>query len=825
MQIEEPDAHKASHPMWKVWKHGDKSLAMPSPQPHTAEADEYPLASNAMVPGQASPHGDKAKEDVSGSKLVEKLAFWKSHDGEIKEDYPQAFRSDLDEDVDGEPYWRRYLEPKERETMRVPILSPTWCPSLPLIGKKVDRIYWLRRELARMNLEIELDQSEPEKYPFMNSAFIQFNHQVAAHMACQSLSHHVPQHMAPRLVEISPEDVIWGNLSIKWWERYLRTGLVLVVSAGLIIFYAVPVTFTSLLSKISTLARFGPFHWLNDIPDQVISVIQGVLPPIILGIILSLVPIIFRILVKQQGVPTGAGQELGVQQWYFAFLFIQVFLVVTITGGLVAFITVLANNPASIVSTLAQNLPKASNYFFSYLIIQAVSNSASALLQVGTLISWFVVAPLFDSTARAKWRRQTSLQRIQWGSFFPPFTNFAVIGIIYSVIAPLILPFMFVIFGLFWIVYRYNVLFVYQFRTDTGGLLFPTAVNQLFVGLYVMELCLIGFFFIARDANHDAVCIPQAVVMVVALICTVGFQWLLNSAFRPLFQYLPITLEDEAVIRDDEFARAQASKHAPLRSGDDERDIQDVAAERDEREDTYEDEAIERERRQIDEHRRSRRQSGNMQEMLSPRRSVHDPSAQWSPTFQGRQSGAYGSNTPGSRDSWHQRSRPTSDRETWKTDRWREAAPQAASRIRNLARVPIANGLQQPAQENEPKEEDLEAQQKTVGDVLFSGFADELEDLTPDERDLLVRYAFQHSALRAKRPVVWIPRDKLGVSDDEIKRTKKMSTIEAINGEKGIRELKTNIWMSNEGTALDGKGKVVYRRSPPDFSNVDLIAL
>ena len=114
-----------------------------------------------------------------------------------------------------------------------------------------------------------------------------------------------------------------------------------------------------------------------------------------------------------------------------------------------------------------------------------------------------------------------------------------------------------------------------------------------------------------------------------------------------------------------------------------------------------------------------------------------------------------------------------------------------------------------------------------MGDALFSGFADELQDLTPDERDVLVRYAFQHSALRAKRPVVWIPRDRLGVSDDEIRRAKKMSTVSVPKegDEKGGTEEKTNIWMSNEGTALDGKGKVVFRRSPPDFSNVDLIAL
>ena len=107
----------------------------------------------------------------------------------------------------------------------------------------------------------------------------------------------------------------------------------------------------------------------------------------------------------------------------------------------------------------------------------------------------------------------------------------------------------------------------------------------------------------------------------------------------------------------------------------------------------------------------------------------------------------------------------------------------------------------------------------------------QLEDLTREERDTLVRYSFQHAALRARRPVVWIPRDHLGVSDDEIARSKRMSTVVYPDGEGekggsvGSGERKTNIWISNEGTALDAKGRVVFRRSPPDFANVDLIAL
>jgi hypothetical protein len=109
----------------------------------------------------------------------------------------------------------------------------------------------------------------------------------------------------------------------------------------------------------------------------------------------------------------------------------------------------------------------------------------------------------------------------------------------------------------------------------------------------------------------------------------------------------------------------------------------------------------------------------------------------------------------------------------------------------------------------EHRQKDIEAQ-RAIGEALFGGIHDEIEDLTPDERDALVRHAFQHEALRARRPTVWIPRDDLGISDDEIRRTQAYSE---------------HIWISNEGTALDSKVRVVYGRAPPDFSEVDLINL
>lgn len=112
--------------------------------------------------------------------------------------------------------WEKWLKTKDRPHHRLPHFewTPEWLPGLPFVHKKVDTIYWCREELARLNVEIEDDQKNTDRFPLMTSAFIQFHNQSAAHMACQSTIHHVPKRMAPRVVEVNPDDVIWDNMAM-----------------------------------------------------------------------------------------------------------------------------------------------------------------------------------------------------------------------------------------------------------------------------------------------------------------------------------------------------------------------------------------------------------------------------------------------------------------------------------------------------------------------------------------------------------------------------------------------------------------------------------
>jgi hypothetical protein len=365
-----------------------------SPQPFRAEGEEYPL--------------EASKEE-------------KTYDfvGLYKEASPED---------DENAMWRKYIKPKDRETMRVPLFDKSWWPSLPLIGKNVDTIYYCRKELARLNHEIAEDQANPERFPLMNSAFIQFNHQVAAHMACQSLSHHIPRQMAPRTVEVNPNYVLWDNLSMGWYMRYLRMFGIVILIVALIICWGIPVSFTGALSQVEELAETVSFlGWLKDLPEWLLSFIQGVLPPAFLAILFAVLPILLRYLAELTGTTTTGERELLVQNFYFAFVFIQLFLVVSISTGITATIENLINDPISIPQTLAQNLPRAANYFYSYMILQALSISSGTLLQVAAVLI-LLVSRFLDTTPRQKVARVLSRPGINWGNLIPVYTNFGAIG-------------------------------------------------------------------------------------------------------------------------------------------------------------------------------------------------------------------------------------------------------------------------------------------------------------------------------------------------------------------------------------------------------------
>ncbi|ORY82127.1 hypothetical protein BCR37DRAFT_38898 [Protomyces lactucae-debilis] len=407
---------------------------------------------------------------------------------------------------------------------------------LGVLGKKVDTIDWCESELQRLNNEIEHGKANMDEQPMMNSAFLTFHNQTAAQMALQTITHRDPYAMHPRYTEIAPHDVVWNNMSLTWQQRLVKSSIVTAFIAALILLWSVPVAFVGTLSNIDYLTDKVPFlRFINNCPEVLKGLITAYLPIVLLAVLMALLPVIMRFCAKTAGVPTRSLIEFSVAQYYFVFLVVQSFLVVTVVSASVASVTAIIDNPSSAPSLLAESLPKASNFYIAYILLQGLAISAGELAQIVSLALYFILGKLLDKTPRKQFNRYTTLRNVGFGTLFPVYTFLAFLSLVFSVIAPILLFFAALAFGLFYLVYKYQFLFVYQLDVSTMGRLYPRALQQTLVGLYFMEVCMIGLTAVGKSYGAIA-------LSIIILVATAIFHITLNNAFGPLLDAVPTML-------------------------------------------------------------------------------------------------------------------------------------------------------------------------------------------------------------------------------------------------------------------------------------------
>ncbi|GAO52273.1 DUF221-domain-containing protein [Saitoella complicata NRRL Y-17804] len=442
----------------------------------------------------------------------------------------------------------RYVPAKKYPTHRLPVWKIPFA--LPLIGKKVNSIDYCTEELARLNPEIAEGQQREDSYELIGAAFIEFHRQADMHRTFFELSGRkvATSILPPSHLETDPRDIVWSNLGPSPHVLFVKKIVAYGAICWLIVFFAIPVAFVGSISNLTYLTNKAP--WLNFIyklPSALLGLITGLLPSVMLAVLMALVPVFMRLAAKIGGAKTYTAVELTTQKMYFAFLLIQEFLVVAIASSATAMGTQIAQDPSSASAIVAEQLPKSSNFYFSYFVLQGLTIAAGRLLQIVALLLFFVFNKFLDNTPRKKWNRWNLLGGRQWGTEYPAFTNLALIAFTYSIVTPFIMFIVVLTFGLFYLAYLYNLRYVWEFRLDSGGLFFPVAIDQVMGGIYLLEVLFIGLFFAARDAQNNLCAIPQAVLMIVALVITALFHIWLKWKLKPFEETLP---------RDEVFAES-----------------------------------------------------------------------------------------------------------------------------------------------------------------------------------------------------------------------------------------------------------------------------
>ncbi|OHF00952.1 hypothetical protein CORC01_03780 [Colletotrichum orchidophilum] len=403
--------------------------------------------------------------------------------------------------------------------------------------RRVDTIKWTRLRIKALTHQINklrrgFLKGEGRRLP---TAFVEFSSQADAERAFQTLAHNRPLHMSPRYIGIRPDEVVWSSLRMQWFERITRDFLMRAFITAAIVFWSIPSAIVGAISNIKFLSETFPFlAWISKLPDPVTGIISGLLPALALSFLMAIVPWMLRGCARLAGVPSLSLVELFVQHAYFAFQVVQVFLITTLTSAASAALTQVLKDPLSAKDLLADNLPKASNFYISYILIQCLAVGAASLLRAFDIFRHHIMAKGFDNP-RGLFRIWSRERPVHWGAVFPVFTNMGVIAISYSCIAPVVLGFATAGLYCMYLVYKYNLLYVSDASIDTRGLVYPRALMHLLVGLYLATICLVGLFAL-RSAY-----IPM-VLMIAFLVFTALVHISLREAVAPLLYNIPRAL-------------------------------------------------------------------------------------------------------------------------------------------------------------------------------------------------------------------------------------------------------------------------------------------
>ncbi len=101
---------------------------------------------------------------------------------------------------------------------------------------------------------------------------------------------------------------------------------------------------------------------------------------------------------------------------------------VTLASAASALVKEIADSPTDTPTLLAKGLPKASNFYISYFILQGLTIAAGVVSQVVGFVIFKLLYKFLTATPRSMYQKWTNLSAISWGSTIPVFSNIAVIG-------------------------------------------------------------------------------------------------------------------------------------------------------------------------------------------------------------------------------------------------------------------------------------------------------------------------------------------------------------------------------------------------------------
>ncbi|KAL9397557.1 hypothetical protein Peur_011810 [Populus x canadensis] len=435
--------------------------------------------------------------------------------------------------------WLDYYQIKySRNKSRMPSLKTGF---LGLFGTRVDAIDHYTSEIERLSRKISLERDEivNNAKAIMPAAFVSFKTRWGAAVCAQTQQSRNP---AMWLTEWAPEprDVYWDNLAIPFVSLALRRLVIAVTFFFLTFFFMVPIAFVQSLANIEGIEKALPF--LKPIIEMKVikSFIQGFLPGIALKIFLIFLPSILMLMSKFEGFISISGLERRSAARYYIFQFINVFLGSIITGTAFQQLDNFIHQSATeIPKTIGVSIPMKATFFITYIMVDGWAGVAGEILRLKPLIIYHLKM-FFMVKTKKDMEEAMDPGTLGFNTGEPQIQLYFLLGLVYAVVSPILLPFIIVFFALAFVVYRHQIINVYNQEYESAAAFWPDVHGRIIVAVIVSQLLLMGLLSTKEAA--------QSTPLLIALpVLTIWFHLFCKGRYEPAFVRYPL---QEAMMKD-----------------------------------------------------------------------------------------------------------------------------------------------------------------------------------------------------------------------------------------------------------------------------------
>ncbi|KAA8521212.1 hypothetical protein F0562_011881 [Nyssa sinensis] len=382
-------------------------------------------------------------------------------------------------------YYQSERHPDKRPTKKKGFLG--------LWGERVDSIDFYKQQIKELDKRLTTERQRILKDPksIMSAAFVSFNSRWGAAVCAQTQQSKNPTlwltNWAPE-----PRDIYWKNLAISFVSLSIRKLLISLLVFALVFFYMIPIAFVQSLANLEGLERVAPF--LRPLTELkfIKSFLQGFLPGLALKIFLYILPIVLMFMSKIEGHVALSVLERRAAAKYYYFMLVNVFLGSIVTGTAFQQLdSFLHQSPTQIPRTIGVSIPMKATFFITYIMVDGWAGIASEILRLKRLVIFHLKNMILVKTERDR-DKAMNPGSVDFPETLPRLQLYFLLGIVYAVITPILLPFILVFFAFAYLVYRHQIINLYNQRYESAAAFWPHVHSRIIASLLISQFLLIG---------------------------------------------------------------------------------------------------------------------------------------------------------------------------------------------------------------------------------------------------------------------------------------------------------------------------------------------